>query len=126
MQRGFVQFPVIVILAVAVLVGAYYVGISASKLPRLSVSLTPPLPPEVPSTPSASPPSQRFVALECKLGGCNGEICQDKESETRVSSCVIVQGFGCYKTGRCEKQVNGKCGWTQTQELQACLEKFSE
>ncbi len=50
MQRGFIQLPILLILAVVVLVGAYYVGTSAGKLPQINVNLTPPLPPEVPSS----------------------------------------------------------------------------
>lgn len=81
-------------------------------------------PPE--DTTPTPPSSQQFVGAGCKLGGCNSEICQNEDEETMASPCVIVPGFGCYKTGRCEKQTDGQCGWTQTQELQSCLEKFSD
>lgn len=69
MRKGIVQLPVLLILAIVALAGAYYVGTSAGKLPAINISLTPtspdaslsgpPLPPEVPGTsPAPSPTTQ--------------------------------------------------------------------
>lgn len=59
MQKGFIELPILAVLAVLALAGAYYVGTTAGKLPSINISLTPaspdaslggpPLPPEVPS-----------------------------------------------------------------------------
>lgn len=60
---------------------------------------------------------------ECVIGGCNGELCLDKEANDKgvASICLYKPEFACYKSAKCEKQANGKCGWTQTSELKACL-----
>lgn len=71
---------------------------------------------------SPSPSSERFVGAGCKISGCSGEVC-DEESQATI--CMPLPGPQCYNNVRCEKQANGQCGWAQTPELQACLEKFS-
>lgn len=59
----------------------------------------------------------------CKIGGCNSEICTNGDSEEIVSICIYKEEFACYKTAVCKKQSNGKCGWTQTDELIKCLQQ---
>jgi len=34
---------------------------------------------------------------------------------------VWKEEYACYKDARCERQSNGTCGWTQTEELNYCL-----
>lgn len=55
----------------------------------------------------------------CFVGGCSQEICSDVEGQ--VSSCIYTPSYGCYKHATCERQVTGKCGWTQTIQLTQCL-----
>ncbi len=57
----------------------------------------------------------------CKITGCSGEICSD---QNLVSPCVMLPEYDCYRSAKCERQANGKCGWTQTEELNKCLGKF--
>lgn len=59
----------------------------------------------------------------CVISGCNGELCADVE---RSSICLYRPEFICYKTASCERQKDGKCGWTQTAELTACLQNRSQ
>ena len=54
----------------------------------------------------------------CIVGGCNGEVCSDKQV---ASPCVYKPEFECYKNATCERQGNGSCGWTSTPELISCL-----
>ena len=61
------------------------------------------------------------VGTGCKIGGCSGELCLNEADESVASICIYREGFACYKTAKCEKQANGKCGWTQTPELSLCL-----
>lgn len=61
------------------------------------------------------------LSTECKITGCSGEICSDKDL---VSPCDIKAEYGCYGSAKCERQVSGKCDWTQTEELNKCLGKF--
>jgi len=54
----------------------------------------------------------------CVAGGCSGQICAD---ESVVSTCEWRPEYACYKSATCERQADGKCGWTKTAELEACL-----
>jgi len=67
-----------------------------------------------------------FVNPECKVGGCNSEICQDSAEEDAVSICIYHPNFDCYKKARCEKQSDGRCAWTQSESLVQCLENNSQ
>jgi hypothetical protein len=58
------------------------------------------------------------AAGRCKLSGCGHEICSD---ENVITPCIWRAEFACYKKARCEEQTDGKCGWTMTAELAACL-----
>ena len=73
------------------------------------------------SSSSSSAAPERYVSAECRLGGCSAQICQGIDEEPAVSNCEYRPIYECYKTGRCEKQADGRCGWTMTQELSACL-----
>lgn len=54
----------------------------------------------------------------CKPTGCSGQICSDKDVAT---TCEFRPEYACYKKARCEKQLNGKCDWTETEEFKSCL-----
>lgn len=54
----------------------------------------------------------------CRPTGCSGQICADEDV---VSTCEWTPIYACYKTAKCEKQSDGKCGWTKTSELESCL-----
>ncbi len=60
------------------------------------------------------------AAGPCYVGGCSNEICGD--SQNIISNCLYSPSFACYKTAACERQTDGKCGWTQTKELAACID----
>jgi eight-cysteine-cluster-containing protein len=64
------------------------------------------------------------AASGCRIGGCNGEICADESLGEISSICVYLEKYQCYKNATCERQKNGKCGWTQTEELKNCLDNF--
>lgn len=55
----------------------------------------------------------------CYIGGCSQTICSDEPGA--VSTCEYRPEYACYNTAVCEKQASGKCGWTETEELIACL-----
>jgi hypothetical protein len=56
----------------------------------------------------------------CLKTGCSGEICAD---ETMMSACVYRPEYECYQKARCERQNDGKCGFTKTPELTSCLRR---
>ncbi len=65
--------------------------------------------------------AEQYVSPECQLSGCSAQICQNGDEEPMASDCMFRPAYECYKTGRCEKQATGECGWTMTDELSACL-----
>jgi hypothetical protein len=54
----------------------------------------------------------------CFRTGCSAHICSDEEM---ASTCEWREEYQCYKTATCERQNNGECGWTPTDELNSCL-----
>lgn len=67
-------------------------------------------------------PTKPMPAAGCMVGGCSGQLCgESSEMEGLVSTCEFRAEYACYKQSRCERQTSGKCGWTQTKELMACL-----
>ena len=71
-------------------------------------------------------PSTKISKTTCVVGGCSGELCLDESSKDTVSICIYRSEWACYKTAKCEKQIDGKCGWTQTDELKSCLAQNSK
>lgn len=65
--------------------------------------------------------SSSNVGTGCMIGGCSGQICQNETDEGAITTCEYKGEYACYKTAKCERQVNGQCGWTQTSELSSCL-----
>ena len=89
-------------------------GASSSPKPILSeTSISPSV------RPSPSPlPKPSVGQSRCKATGCSGQICSEEEV---VTTCEFKEEYACYKTAVCERQEDGKCGWTPTEELVACL-----
>ena len=56
----------------------------------------------------------------CFKTGCSGQVCADEEV---VTTCEYRTEYECYKTAKCERQANGKCGFTDTPELRRCLRR---
>lgn len=63
----------------------------------------------------------------CKIGGCSNQLCVEDSGGATLpiaSTCEWTEKYGCYqKVGKCEKQDDGKCGWTKTKELDECMAK---
>jgi len=60
---------------------------------------------------------------DCVIGGCSSQLCGERgDMDQLVSSCEYRAEYGCYKKfSACERQANGKCGWTPTPQLAQCL-----
>lgn len=71
------------------------------------------------------PRSEIPVAGSCVIAGCSGELCIEEGSEPGVSACMYREEFACYGGAQCKRQTSGQCGWTTTDELQACLSEAS-
>jgi hypothetical protein len=61
----------------------------------------------------------------CYVGGCSGQICSDQKNVN--STCEFKPEYACYQKtyAKCERQLSGQCGWTQTPELKACIQNSS-
>ena len=56
----------------------------------------------------------------CIKTGCSGTVCTEAGNDV-VTTCEFKPEYACYQQATCEKQADGKCGWTQTETLTACL-----
>ncbi len=68
-------------------------------------------------------PKPSTAVAKCYIGGCSAEVCSDQKDV--ASNCIYKEEFMCYKTAKCERQVTGQCGWTQTAQLAMCLKNAS-
>ncbi len=60
---------------------------------------------------------------ECQVGGCGNELCGEP-GEDLLSDCSLNPGAECYdEVGVCERNADGVCGWTPSQELTDCIEE---
>ena len=57
---------------------------------------------------------------DCIKTGCSGTVCAEAGNDV-ITTCEFKPEYACYQQATCEKQVDGKCGWTQTDALKACL-----
>lgn len=56
----------------------------------------------------------------CRPTGCSGQVCSDEDV---ITTCEYRAEYACYKNAKCERQADGKCGWSETDELKKCLEE---
>jgi hypothetical protein len=61
------------------------------------------------------------IVGKCLVSGCSGELCVDANLGPIASPCIWKEEFVCYQSAKCETQSDGRCGWTQTEELKQCL-----
>jgi predicted secreted protein len=54
----------------------------------------------------------------CVKTGCSGQICADHDV---ITTCEMRRDYGCYRNAMCERQADGKCGFSLTKEQLACL-----
>jgi len=60
----------------------------------------------------------------CAVAGCSGQLCISAEEAAAgggVSTCEFRAEYACYREASCEPQADGKCGWTETDDLKRCL-----
>jgi hypothetical protein len=54
----------------------------------------------------------------CRATGCSRQLCAEEEL---ASSCTWSDTYACYEKAACERQRDGRCGWTMTPALAQCL-----
>jgi eight-cysteine-cluster-containing protein len=57
----------------------------------------------------------------CFTTGCSGQLCADQHMYT---TCEWLPEYACVKLQVCERQPEGYCGWTPTDESQACFDSL--
>jgi hypothetical protein len=55
----------------------------------------------------------------CYVGGCSSQVCSDTPG--MASTCEWRDSYQCFRDATCERQQDGRCGWTMDEELSACL-----
>ena len=55
----------------------------------------------------------------CFIGGCSRQVCSDISNV--ITTCNWNPEYACYVDATCGRQADGSCGWTPTDELNACL-----
>ncbi|MBC8133481.1 MAG: hypothetical protein H7X95_10920 [Deltaproteobacteria bacterium] len=58
------------------------------------------------------------VSGACRRTGCSGQLCSDDDV---ASTCEFRPEYACYQTALCERQLDGKCAFTSSDALNACL-----
>lgn len=61
------------------------------------------------------------VDSACEVSGCSGQLCVEAGADI-VTTCEWREEYACYRSASCERQADGRCGWTDTAELRACLD----
>lgn len=61
------------------------------------------------------------IGAGCKPGGCFGENCIEQGEAAQTTCSKYTPAFTCYMGATCERQTDGKCGWTPAASLTSCL-----
>ncbi len=65
--------------------------------------------------------TEQIVASGCQVGGCSAQLCGEV-GEDLVSDCMYRPEYACYQDhSSCERQPDGKCGWTPNAALSTCI-----
>ena len=63
------------------------------------------------------------VAL-CQRAGCSGQLCVDSEFKNTTTTCEWKEEYVCYQKANCEKQKDGKCGFTKDDQFNKCIDEL--
>jgi len=70
-----------------------------------------------------NPPPATVNDNPCIKSGCSGQLCVDKNiNNIAITTCEWKEIYKCYKLATCEKQSNGKCGFSSNPEFVTCLQ----
>lgn len=69
--------------------------------------------------------SNALVEDGCKVTGCSAELCVNPGEEV-VTTCEWREEYACYQVATCARQQGGQCNWSETPQLQACLQKLRD
>jgi len=58
----------------------------------------------------------------CQRAGCSGQLCVDSNFKDTNTTCEWKEEYACYQKAKCEKQPNGKCGFTKDDQFNKCVD----
>lgn len=61
----------------------------------------------------------------CKKAGCSNQLCVSSDEKDVITTCEWKDEYACYQKAKCEKQEDGKCGFTQDEEFTDCLNNLT-
>eukprot|EP00484_Ammonia_sp_Unknown_P031059 CAMPEP_0197027744 /NCGR_PEP_ID=MMETSP1384-20130603/7629_1 /TAXON_ID=29189 /ORGANISM="Ammonia sp." /LENGTH=270 /DNA_ID=CAMNT_0042456643 /DNA_START=32 /DNA_END=844 /DNA_ORIENTATION=+ len=65
-------------------------------------------------------------SLDCKITGCNGELCVAADSDIDASICVVKCEYKCLRFQSCAMNADGKCAWSVNEgketEYASCIQ----
>ncbi len=79
-------------------------------------------------TPGRGPtlaPSEKNT--DCVTGGCSGQLCTERvrgSDNGMASTCEFLPEYACVKYSQCERQADGRCGWTPSEKYKNCLAPY--
>ncbi len=95
-------------------------NVSGSSGPGVAVGE--PNPNTPPNDGTGDEPKPQIVRGGCMVGGCSSQLCGEaNDMDGLVSTCEYRAQYACYQVATCERQTDGRCGWTETPELAQCL-----
>jgi eight-cysteine-cluster-containing protein len=62
------------------------------------------------------------VIVGCEVAGCSGQLCVEAKNRDIMTTCEWKEEYACYKKAKCERQTDGKCGFTKGPEFRECIE----
>lgn len=57
----------------------------------------------------------------CVISGCSSQVCA---SEPVITDCEYEAEYICFGQAMCEKQDDGQCSWTISDEVGECVQKM--
>jgi hypothetical protein len=73
---------------------------------------------------NSNKPKPTIEIVGCKKAGCSNILCIDSNAKDTITTCEWKDEYSCYQSAKCERQADGKCGFTKDQEFQDCLNKL--
>lgn len=69
--------------------------------------------------PTSSPVSE---TNGCVRAGCSNQLCVDQsDADDIMTTCEYKDEYACLEQSVCERQANGECGWSESDEYISCM-----
>jgi hypothetical protein len=96
-----------------------FLGCSGDSGTREPDQPSPPPPTAGDGGPAADEPAPDD-AVACVKSGCSGTLCVEEGNEM-VTTCEWKPEYDCYRSATCERQADGRCGFSDRDALDQCI-----